>query len=450
MNKLFSFINGKDSLNENGLITLADIEGSVWGGIVPASHWEIEAAVETAGTVQKELSGITTEEIFLVLKKVAEIFGTEEDYNTIVRLTGSPYSFVSEAMEEMKKWFDGKIIGLLENAFPKGICPRQSSPVVAVLPSNSEQELLYIAAQVMLSGNALIIRPSSRGASAYAAGKFVRCISDAVDSFNDERLEPLKRAVQVVHTDRNFLNQLAVDGWNYIIFGDEQSVKDFEKDLRERSAPRKVVSYGTGLSTAVVAEGARLVIAARQILESVALNRGDECVSTDIVYAHESVTPKLLEYLAEGSAKFQNISTFEKDSLGIVGKENCEFIRRELCLMRGKQINDFGNGIGLSIVIMRENETTMEYPGPILSVRSYSNNEHLKKLIDKDLKDNNMTKSLKTSVYAGSTAEFDKILPLTRAYTVLYNMPTHQMDLNELHQGVYLIKELSDEVLVVN
>ena len=244
--------------------------------------------------------------------------------------------------------------------------------------------------------------------------------------------------------------QAAVSSWNYVIFGNETTVGTVSRQFESFGIKaRKIVGFGTGLSTAIICNGVDVNTVAAELCTAVSFNRGAECECTDIAYVQDSVQKPFLESLRKRCSYYQQTSTNKPDSIGILPQESVDFIKHELCTVRNKSLNETKHSIGMSIVVMEDHETTMEYPGPILSVRFFREKEHLSRLIQKDLDDNDMSKSLKTAIFTGSIDEFNELLPFTRAYAVHHNIPTHHMDFNEPHQGVYLLKEFSDEIQVV-
>ena len=186
------------------------------------------------------------------------------------------------------------------------------------------------------------------------------------------------------------------------------------------------------------------------IIESAALNRGDECIGTDIVYCHSSIYDSFISRISEVAEKFKAKNPMEVDSIGIVNPDNLDFIKGELLkrskiefLISEKSENEL-ELLHTSIIPLTDYETAMEYPGPILSVRSFNDLSQLKILIEKDLHDNNMLKNLTTSVF--TEKYFDDVLPILRAYLVKKNIGTHEFNFSLPHQGTYILRELSDRI----
>ena len=175
-----------------------------WGTLHLATHWEIEAAIENATSIQQELAGIKLSDILTVLSATMDEFCSEENYRTMVQLTGSSYQFVSSAMNEMKKWCRDGLYYLPTHCFSESSYVKPTASVFTILPGNSEQVLPYVVCQILMSRNALILRTSSRGASAFAANQFILSFNTAIRKLLRPDLAILKKAISVLHTDRDF------------------------------------------------------------------------------------------------------------------------------------------------------------------------------------------------------------------------------------------------------
>lgn len=432
-----------------------DIDGRPMIEVHDVDLWGLNAAVKSATKIQEQLWRIPLDRIVLLLSRTMDNYFAENyKYEDIVKLTGSPIDFVRGGIEFVKAWARDLNAYLAHALNEINVVYKATSPVVAILPSNSEQESLYVLAQTLLSRNATILRPSSLGASSFTALEFIYALNKTLDDLNQPELEPVRSAIAVVNIEsRNYLEYLNIDNWNYLFFGDDNSVKNIESLIRGKCRPRKVIGYGTGLSTTIIWDDCDLMENISKILKAVTANSGNECDGTDIVYVQEGIYEAALKELLHQSGRYRSGNPFKSGSIGLVDSGNVQFIVGELT-KRGKldwlqrSEEDGRTLIHASIIPLNEYETAMEYPGPIASVRSFKNPDHLSALIRKDLQDNNMKKNLVTAVFARSEQIFQELLPHLRAYTVKFNKNTKDFNIALAHQGVYLVRELMDPVYV--
>lgn len=450
-----NYIGGRFISDKTEVRSIVNYLGEVELKVEKASDCAIEHAISNAKKNQKLLGHVPKKEIVRVLNEAMDYFFDEEwKYELVTRITGSSFDFVKGGIEYVKEWcrnLDKFVLNVFGDDFFKlngQVIYKSTSPVFVILPGNSEQEFLYIVAQTLLSGNASIIRSSSKNAGSFVAMEFVNALNKVLDKRSDIMLEPLRSAVSLVDMDVNSLLKVNVDNWNYVIFGSDETVDNYEKSLCESCKPKEIVKYCAGLSTSIIFDDCDIDNAVCKLLESVSSNRGNECISTDIVYVFKPVYDEVLEKLKTKAAKCLLGNPFDEKFIGILPNENLNFIYRELA-KRGKlSCLDTQKYVKSPVIVpIHKFETALEYPGPVVSVRKFSDMKELKRLIEKDLNDNCKDKSLVTSLY-GSEDSFDKSLNVTRAHSVKHNIPTHDLDLNLPHQGFYLLDKLVKKVYV--
>lgn len=447
-------VGGRPAFNPRDTILSEDYLGRPLYRIHRAGPWTIEAALEVAARTQPKLATIAPATIAAVLARAMEYyFASQDEIDAVVSLTGTSRQFVRESFCQMKGWcgdLDTFLNRTLRRRGLDGWLFQPTAPVVAVLPGNSEAESLYVFAQVLLSRNAAIIRPSSKGAGAYVAGKFIEAYSAALKEMyageDSEEYAALRSAFSVLHTSTSgYLEQIAVGGWNYVVFGNDATMRrvdDVFESLGIR--PRAVVRYGTGFSATLVLQDADLDRVIEEIAESVSINCGNECNSTDIVYVADSRAEEFAERLSAALS----LSTFGDphgpNSNGFVSAGNQRYIEEQLHL-RGRERCEVHHPDAPTCVLrLHAYESAMEYPGPVVSVRGFASLRELADLMEKDLRDNSMQRNLACSVYTPSRAHFLEVVPLLRAYTVRHNRPTHAFDPYEPHQGLFLVEELTE------
>ncbi|MCG8634306.1 MAG: aldehyde dehydrogenase family protein [Desulfobacterales bacterium] len=432
--------------------TVQDISGDPVLEVHDLNEWGVKGAGETAISVQPALDNIPVEDIFEVLKRTMNFYFTEDvTFKTVCKITGSPFSHVKDATQSVKEWCRDLLPYYRTGLGSAGISNtriRNSAPVLAVLPGNSDQEVVFVLAQTLMAKNATIVRPSSSGAGAFAVYEFIKALNRALDSLDSQRLEPLRSAVCLMNTPGTaFLDTLCYDGWNYIFFGDRATIREITGTIRNRCFPRITLGYGAGLSTTVIFDDHNMDSHAGSIMDSITVNRGNECDATDILYIHDSVFDRVMDKLTKQAANYLSGDPFDMEKIGITDLSNADYIKGEL-IKRGKYNNlnmSRENALDLihaSLIPLNKFETALEYPGPVASVRSFGGLKELSYLIDKDLSDNSLEKNLVTSVYSSLESDFLRTIPVLKAHTVKWNKPSHTFNYEIPHQGIFLLREL--------
>lgn len=445
------YINGEFIWNEENKITVAGYEGINLIQNHQATQWVREAAIETASRVQPLLAELTVEDICSVLDKTMDYYFDEDSkFEMVMRLTGSPITYVRSSIELLKDWcrnikqyYDLVFYGKQNRPI------KPTSPVFAILPSNSEEESLYIIAQSFLSRNSLIIRPSSKGASVYSCIEFIKALNKALDEIANPKFNILKSTISIINTPPdNYLQQFFIDGWNYIVFGDDDTVKFIKNSFRDVDVtPRKIIAYGTGLSISIILDDCNLECYISTIAQSICVNAGNECVSTDIIYVDRKVSEIAIKRLGDEVNKYRSCDPLEERSIGIVNNTNKQFIINQLaqrCKTEFVKIDSNNESMLTTIIPLHRHESALEYPGPIASVRVFEDENELDEIIKKDLNDNSKVKNLVASVFTESDLSFENLLPSISAFLTKHNKPTHEFDPMLPHQGIYLLNELVD------
>lgn len=436
-------------------VSLSGYRGAPRFAVPRNAALSLSAAIASAQHVQPLLAGLSLADIQIVLAHTVDHYlATPDHLAQVVELTGSGLTFVREGIAQVKAWC--RDLGpYLARALPETEANyRPTAPVVLVLPSNASQETLFCLAQILLSRNACIVRPSGRGASAYLATEFVRALQQALAELGRDDLRILGQSLSVVHTDVDgYLEPLAMAGWNYVFFGDSKTGQRVTQTLQAHCQPRRIIVYGTGLSMTVVGHSGDLDRHLATIVDSVTVNAGNECISTDILYAEASRHDELVTRLNAALAQQHAGDPFDETAVGWVRAENTAFILGELT-KKGKRYCARVQGSGEhtllhpTVVTLSDYDTPIEYPGPVVSVRAYDDLDHLQRLIERDLAHNDMPHNLVSAIFAADKAERDAIVPLLQSHVIKLNLPTHHFDCNQPHQGIYLLRELVRAVYV--
>lgn len=448
-----SYIYGEERFSDGDRVrTVADLSGAPALAVHDLDHWGLKSAADTAASVQTALGDIPVARIFRVLARAMDhYFPDPAGLECICRMTGSPLAHVRESTAEVKTWCrDLAPYYRTAMGAERRIRASNSGPVVVVLPSNADQEVLFVLTQTLMSRNAAVVRPSSEGAGALVVYEFIRALNAALDELKDRSLEPLRSAVSLANTNRrDFLDRLGQDGWNYVVFGSEETVRDMSRGLQQACFPRKVLGFGTGLSMTVFWNAEDRDAAVSAIMDSVVVNRGNECNATDLIYIHEPVYEDLIRLLeAEAEGRLSG-DPLDPERLGLIHPESVDFIRGEM-VKRGKRgCLRTGQAAGMacihpSIIPLTRFDTALEYPGPVVSVRPFSTIDDLAHLVCKDLADNGLDKNLITAVYCREETDFSRTVPVLKTHIATRNRPTHEFNFDLPHQGVFLVRELVD------
>ncbi|MFP4403919.1 MAG: aldehyde dehydrogenase family protein [Nanoarchaeota archaeon] len=456
-----SYVAG-EYIKNNNLRLINDFNNNPHFEICEPTYWDIEASISNATITQNELKNIPLEKIINVLKTTMDhYFNDQKKYNDIILTSGSPKSFVINGMEYIKNWCKN-IDKYLDNALPLGKEKyNSSSPVFAILPSNSEQESLYVISQIMASKNSGIIRPSSRGPGAYTAHEFIKSLNKTINDLKDNDLEPLRKSISIInYSNKEHLEQLSIPKWNYILFGSDNSVQIIKEEIENKckntdvlEEPRNIITYNSGLSKSIIFPDSNLETTVNKVLDSVISNNGNECVSTDIIYVHNDIYDSFNNLFLKKSNKIKSGNPFDINKIGLLMPHNIDTI---LKVIGEKGHIDYINYniednkilIHPSLIKLHKYDNTHEYPGPIAGIRSFKTQEELIKLVDFDNKVNMKEKNLSTSVYTSNIKNYNEIKPYLQTFSCSLNIPTHEVDLMQEHQGIYLVKELVNKPIL--
>ena len=452
--KIPGVIGGREARAPAGrTAVICDLFGEPALEVAHASRWEIAAAMERCSGAQARLRQTPLEVIVKVLARAMDHYFDEDwKFEFVAKMSGSPLTYVRRGVSSIKAWcrnLDSFTRAVFRDApgDEAFFVYANSAPLVGILPGNSELESLYVIAQAILSRNAMIIRPSAVGAGAFTAYEFFRAFRLACASLDAKTSGVLMESFSAISTEsgREFLSHCFVDGWNYALFGSDATIRSVTREIHDNCAPRKVIGYGTGLSVSIASTSADVTSA---LMDSIVTNVGNDCTSTDIVYCRADVFEKTFAALRERASRCKTGHPLDPARIGMMRPENFDFTYGELCVKRGKRehvcIESEADEprMHASVIALNKYESTLEYPAPVAAIRPFADLGELKEYIDKDLKDNEKEKNLVTSVFCDSKEEFRAILSLLRTYTAKWNVPTHLMDMNRPHQGVFLLREL--------
>jgi acyl-CoA reductase-like NAD-dependent aldehyde dehydrogenase len=463
-----NYVNGsfRDSKEKK---ILRDYKGKDFAVIYNVSPSDLREAKRNISIIKDELKGIELNKIINLLKKSMNYYFTSEDsFITISKLTGSPYNYVKKSVKELKEWvlniedylkmcfnkpdynkiplvYENKIIAY-EKYVPYG-------PVIGVLPKNSEAESIYLILQILLAKSPSIIKTSSSLGSNFSSLELVKALNKTIDELKDPELEIIKRSVNIVNifnTERDMIiKKLEVEKASYVIFGSNRTIEKVE-DLLKGTNPNKIIKMGTGLSISVVLKDADIKFSTEEICTSASIDRGNDCVSSNIVYVEEGVFKSFMSEAKNLSYKYESKDPFSEDNIiGHVHKDDIDVIKAKLTkLDKHRHLKGLPETLHLSIIELEEHHHFEEFPGPVLGIRKFKNLNHFFTLFKKDLERNKLEKNLVSAVFTRNESKFEEITNNINSYTFKLNKGSEKMNFLLEHQGTYIIKELLDKRII--
>src|SRR3989344_6862183 len=447
---------------------LKDYKGEDLAVIFNASPADLRQVKRSVSAVKDKIKKIEFRKIPNLIKKSMDYYYSEESFVIISRLTGSPYNFVKKSVHELKEWainLEDYIVMCFNNPdydkvplfFKNEIVAYEkyapSGPVIGILPKNSEAESVYLILQILLSKSPCIIKTPSSLGSSFSSLELIKALNKAIDILNDPELEIIKKSINVVNiftTERDdIIKKLAVEKSSYVIFGSNHTIEKVESSLKSTN-PRKIIKMGTGLSISIVLNDADISFAADEICNSASIDRGNDCVSTNIVYVEDSIFNDFLNKVNSISHKYESKDPFiENNIVGHVHQESVDIIKAKIASLNKEHLlRGLPDTIHLSVIELNEDDHFEEFPGPVLGIRKFKDIDHFYFLFKKDLGKNNIEKNLVSSVFTKDKNLFEQISNNIPSFTFKLNKGSEKMNFLLEHQGTYIIKELLDKKIL--
>ncbi|MFT4309869.1 MAG: aldehyde dehydrogenase family protein [Candidatus Woesearchaeota archaeon] len=439
---------------------IRDVNGEESAIIYDASPSHMRRVKREFPRLLRELNNIPVSDVIILLKKaMVHYYEDIEDLKLCSLLTGSPLWFLQSAVLEVKDWvaniedylrlslghYDYERIPIVyegqEIAYQSFIA---TSPLIAILPRNSELESSYVIIQSLLARAPLLIKGPSQQGSTLSSLELIRCLEKVASKEHNVILESIN-IVNIIEDDKSMImERLAVNDAIYIIFGSNNTIAQAEQKLSKHN-PRRIVKMGTGFSVSVAFEDANIGMSVTEICDSASIDRGNDCISTNIVYAHESIVDDLQESLLLEAPKYEAGHPLSPTKIGMIEPSDANTIVTHTAHLDSKE--DGNNNI-LKIFRLDKHHHFMEYPGPVLGIRPYKNNDELLSLFLSDLKNNNMTKNLVTSVFTDNDDSLKFVVRNFPSHMFKHNRGSHKMNFLLEHQGLYLIREMLERKIV--
>jgi acyl-CoA reductase-like NAD-dependent aldehyde dehydrogenase len=245
------------------------------------------------------------------------------------------------------------------------------------------------------------------------------------------------------------IKKLEVEKASYVIFGSNRTIEKVE-DLLKGTNPNKIIKMGTGLSISVVLKDADIKFSTEEICTSASIDRGNDCVSSNIVYVEEGVFKSFMSEAKNLSYKYESKDPFSEDNIiGHVHKDDIDVIKAKLTkLDKHRHLKGLPETLHLSIIELEEHHHFEEFPGPVLGIRKFKNLNHFFTLFKKDLERNKLEKNLVSAVFTRNESKFEEITNNINSYTFKLNKGSEKMNFLLEHQGTYIIKELLDKRII--
>jgi acyl-CoA reductase-like NAD-dependent aldehyde dehydrogenase len=446
--------------------TLSDFEGVERVRLHGATPVQVRNAKRAMLAVRDELAETPLKVLVRIIQSAAKDYCADaSDAELIARLSGSPISYVKESIGAVRYWLQ-HIDAYLENAFghanyehiPVNILSTEvayrkflaSSPVIAILPTNDDSVPAYVLAQLFLSKNPSLVKPSSHGASAFAAERFVHALHAAIRREAPDRAY-LMKSVQLVNIletpDLDRIEQvvsLGIEGCNFVIFGSDESVAQIARAV-EPLKPRQILKLGTGFSVSVILQDANLGHTLNEVYESITEDRGNKCTTTHTLYVHEKVYAQVIAELERLSRVPHDFNPLDpKARMGRLDQDTITAVERKLA----ERQKTGAPRTGFRYYELEGHEQSEELPGPIVFVKKITSIDHFCKFLEADRAKNLLEWNLVTSVYTENQRNVDEIASKIPAHIIKWNISSNSLNLFIEHQSLFLVRRVMQATVI--
>lgn len=388
------------------------------------------------------LSLALDERIRIVSRSMAR-YDERLDRERVADLSGRHFPAVETAVGKTVSWGrnpEEYLDSAFEDSSSLAEC-RADAPAVVVLPRNDRGDLApYVLAQCLLAGRSYAVRPSSREAGEYVARAYHRCLREAVrEVVQDERAESVVSALDLLNPEEfgaADLAEIEPERVQLVLFGDDSTLESLESEFDAAGVELATsVRMGAGRSSSVLVdvESPNLDAYCRDIARSATFDKGDDCTSASVLYVvgdfefYDAVLESLLN---------SQRNVIVSEDFAAPADEQLTATRERL---RAVHPDKSVPGDRLEIVECTATAPVREFPVPLIQVKYVPDRESLAERMNADF---TRRDSLKTAIYTDEESTFDALAPEIPANLVERNRPTHDVDLLEPHQGLYLVADL--------
>jgi aldehyde dehydrogenase (NAD+) len=285
---------------------------------------------------------------------------------------------VKQTIKNMPKWAKPEWVlpSLLNFPSTDYLYKEPFGKVLIIAPWNYPYQLAFsplIAA--VAAGNQVVVKPSELTPNTSKIITKIIC-----KTFDENHVKCIEGGTEVAQT-------LLAQRWDYIFFTGSVAVgKIVAKAAAENLTP--VTLELGGKNPCIIEQSAHLKLAAKRIVWGKFLNAGQTCIAPDYLLVHQSIKPKLIEFLKEEIIlAYGENPEISPDYARIINEKNWKrqlaLLENETILLGGQSsVEDFYlsptllNEPSLDSLVMKE-----EIFGPILPLLSYETEADLERII---------------------------------------------------------------------
>jgi acyl-CoA reductase-like NAD-dependent aldehyde dehydrogenase len=408
------------------------------------NSWEVPATSPSDVSFALKCIRTATPQDFVALLAALSAIGREaswinhEQLEELSEKTGSPISFLHTSIARVNTWLasiDRYISHFGEPLGRAGFKGREvlyqgGIPTAMILAGDSSALAAWALGQALLSGNPLIVKPSN--VEPLSAFLFTQAVVQKgiqapnllfLDSSTEDEREMIRKII-------SYCGQS-------VIYGEDATVNAIYGSTKLSPAHR-MIPYWSGRSGAIIFHDADLKQAAKCIIHGASLDRGNMCNSTKKVFAPISTKKELERLLVQEAEAIRRghplDATTELGRLDPVGQKMAE---------RNASGSQMLYNHDIMIAICEDGSPLLleETPYPILGIRYYQDSEDPVHLANETVRSTASGKALVISIFTSGIKDLSKAAEL-RAFKILINAPTSDVNHFIMHQGMHLALEL--------
>ena len=444
---------------------------------------DLTLALSSAKVSKEKLETTSLGERVEILKNTAnslDFSGTEIDY--AIKMIGMPRNILKQRSEFVKslfkeipkiyecrngysKEFLGKVVNGIRNSYEerKGIEYQKplDGVIAAFLPNNDIAVSAFVLAHTTLTGNAIVMKPSSQ--EAYFSIKFAKALTD--NGYPAGALNVITWDTEN-KSKKELSYHLIENTSTRIIFGSDDTIrqlryKETDNGIVNYGSKGNFVGFGTGRSKAIVDEDTNVAEVARDLTEA-ALYYPIGCNSLKAAFVVKNVFNDVKdEIIKQFNKKTEKIGDPLLDSTEVGYIEQSvldKYIERvksakafgsiDILYGNTKKINNYQ----ISPLLLSSCDETsefleQEYPTYVLCLKPV---EDFKTAVEEVNRASEISsedkKSLVTSIYTKNPMQNIDHIKKINAHHININRPTHFLNFYLPHQGIFLGDVLTESI----
>lgn len=327
-----------------------------------------------------------------------------------------------------------------------GFCSRGKAAIISSSTMDGPPGVAAIC-HALLSGTHVIVRPSWKDTVTHFMFEIL----------HENKLDHFGQMVrwQSTGTDTMALNQQLIRHVQQaIVFCSDKTFEELISGMGEENRKyfvQKINKYGTGLPLVIVTENTDLDYAAKTILLGARRGNGKFCLSHSPVLVHQKVHEALTKKLTDYASKFKGGDLFSAETeKGLWEESDIKQLARLAKSFGGKQVfGEFGQQ-SMDLVILDEVPQDsaclhQEYPGTLLAVIPFSDQNEAVSIAQRALKVNNREAWTAVNLFS-SPEEYRQMSQRIDAYHFLDGGVTSEPKFLLPHQGRYFAFDLSRRI----